>query len=146
MGGTVIDYTSPAEIVVTIDPSVGPPSSNEVVCASDTPLQICRDGFVLDPRAGRDDQSVVVGFRSRTIAPEWLYLEIVPRETSHVARLFFKQEDDDVRDVPLTCLPPPPRSASGTLRLNRMDISSAVDLHGVLDANLVGGGSVRAAF
>ncbi len=146
IGWAVVDDTMPAEITVTVDPTVEPPASNQAVCTPGAALDLCADGLLMRPAIGREGIAVVVLFRSMRIISDWVYLELIPSAPSHRARVFVRPNDDDAIDVPTRCLPFQMDSVSGTLRLNTADLSSTADLHGILEMRLVGGGTATLAF
>lgn len=146
IGCAVVDETTPAEITVTVDRTVGAPASNEVDCTPGTALDLCGDGSLMRPAIGREGLSTVVLFRSMRVLSDWVYLELIPSSPSHRARVFVRPGNDFAVDVPTTCVPFEMGSVSGTLRLNTADLSSTTDLHGVLEMNAAGGGTATLAF
>ena len=146
MGQSLVDKSVPAELAVTVDPLIGPPSSNVVTCSTATPLQVCQDGVVLARGAWATDSSLVIRLVGRGLLAEALLLELVPAHGAPIARLFVRDEEDSAEPSPTRCLPFKPQFVSGTLRVSTIDISTPEAVHGALEANLEGGHTVAVAF
>ena len=147
MGWTVIDESAPAEIAVTVDPSIGPPTSDWADCTPDAPLQICRDRLIIERGARSTDLSLVLRFASQARHAEAVLLEIVPAGGSLQARMFVRDEDDAAPpSLPSRCRPFHMESTSGTLRLNTVDLSMPELVHGALEVDLDGGHTMAVEF
>lgn len=144
MGAAPVTASSPAEIVVSLDPSVGAPTSMRASCSGGASLQLCEDADLRITRRALD-ASVVVRFATRDLVAQSLSLEIV--RGSLTARVFVRHDTDAAPpDLPRVCPVMERVSESGTLVLSTSDLSAPDSVHGVLSIELAGGGTVTLPF
>jgi hypothetical protein len=148
IGQTEVTLSSPDEIAVSIDASVGAPTSDVATCDAGAALQLCEDGTLM-PRALRPrGDSGVVRFVSRHLFGQELLLDIVEVDGALHARLFLRDftdaagPDADVCPNDLYA----PVATGGTLRLNTADFSTPDSVHGVLDFNTADAHAVSLSF
>ncbi|MCC6872969.1 MAG: hypothetical protein IT378_01570 [Sandaracinaceae bacterium] len=144
MGATPVTASSPAEIAVSVDSSLGAPTTQRASCSGGASLQLCEDADLRITRRALD-ASLVVRFATRDLVAQSLSLEIVRGSTA--ARVFVREDTDAAPPgLPRVCPVIERVSVSGTLALSTTDLSVPDAVHGVLVVELAGGGAVTLPF
>ena len=150
LGSVPVTSVAPNAVSVVEDASVReqPPSVSCAGAGTDV-LEICRDGSLTLPVTSRTDRSVVVQFRSRVVAGQTLYLELVAALDGIVGRVFLRDSDDTPSRLMLACevAMSPAFSATGSARVLVRDASpDTVVVHGELSLTTSEGGVVDVRF
>jgi hypothetical protein len=148
LGGSPITRASPASIVVTIDPSLGPPATGGVSCDGSVVYAICSNG-IAGLRASRD--VLVANFLSDSPGGIGLVLEVVPQaDGSVVARAVPQVSPDHPSSGPATCeqalAPGAAGAVTGSLVLSGFDTVAPELLHGRADLTVGASGRITFGF
>jgi hypothetical protein len=147
MGDRPITRDAPADVRVTVDPSV-PGTEPTLACegAGTSAIMVCESPVRwFAPGLQATGDALRLTLRPNQLFGEWIYLEIVPGPVPF-ARAFMRYENDYTPDYPLACesAHTPDVILSGAATLSTLEPGEEV--HGRIDLILSTGGTITASF